>query len=42
MKLQIKVNLDTGVIEDAIKAAVSDLKKKQDQGSPSAAAVAKS
>ena len=28
MKLQIKVNLETGVIEDAIKAALQDYKEK--------------
>ena len=28
MKLQVKVNPETGVIEDAIKAAIGDYKKK--------------
>ena len=32
MKLQIKVNPETGLIEDAIKAAVSDYKAKMGAG----------
>ena len=37
MKLQIKVNLDTGVIEDAIKAALADYREKNASADASAA-----
>ena len=37
MKLQIKVNLETGVIEDAIKAALADYKEKSAGATASAA-----